>query len=171
MFNKIEVGKLFQEGKTHYVEGCKVDMADDGLTFFVAFQDPSEEEINNFKDGKIKYGYYVEKDVIMLLFKIGSQQWMDAPYSIHLSKQLHHLQEIKDGLGYSLKVFLVDANTGILKAARMIGMETNMSRKIKEEILKQKDMDFNILNYNKNIAEIYNKYTTKELVKKGNVIY
>ena len=42
---KIEVGQLFEEGKTKYQEGIRFDFDQSGGTLFIMFKNPDEKEI------------------------------------------------------------------------------------------------------------------------------
>lgn len=165
----LTVGKPLQEGITRYNECCKFDVTDSGLNLFIFFNQPTDEEINDIRNGQFKFGYYKENNVLLLLFKFGNQQWMDAPYSVHLSKNLTELQEIEDNMGYSLTVCFTDASNGILKVIRQIGLDTKSSRMLREDILNQKEMSFD--NFDVNLNNIYKKYSTKMLVSMSKALY
>jgi len=164
----LEVGKLFKDGITKYQEGCKFDMTDSGGNLIIFFNSPTEEEIIDIRLGKVQYGYYREYNVIFMLFKFGNLEWMDCPYSVHLSKDLTNMQEPNEGLGYAVNIYLVDATTGILKVARLIGMNTRVSTMLKKDLIKQKILSFE--NYQENLVAIYNKLSTKEMVKRADCI-
>ncbi|MEG0051192.1 MAG: hypothetical protein RR712_03355 [Terrisporobacter sp.] len=164
----LKVGEQFKENINKYDEGCKFDITDSGCILTIFYNNPTEEEINDIKIGKIQYGYYRENNVIFMLFKFGGQEWMDCPYSIHLSKSLTELQKIEEGLGYAINIYLVDAATGIINAIRLIGSNTRFSKMLIKDLLKQKEM--RIDNYEINLNAIYNKLSTKELVKRADII-
>lgn len=164
---KLEVGKLFKDGVTRYREGVKFDITDSGCNLFIYFDDPTKEELDSISRGEIKYGYYKENNVLLLLFKFGTIQWIDAPYSIHLSNNLTKIQEIEDGKGFATTIYLIDAATGILKSIRYISFNTRFSRMLKEDLQKQKEMSNR--NFDMYLSNIYMKYTTNNLVKLAKV--
>ena len=41
-----------------------------------------------------------------MLFKFGDQEWIDSPYSAHLSKNLTKLELADEGKGLALHVYL-----------------------------------------------------------------
>lgn len=168
MLNKFEVGKLFNEGVTKYKEGVLFDIDDNGCNLIIRFNAPSNNEIQAIKQSKIKIGYYTEGEAIFMLFKFEGINWIDAPYSVKLSKNLTKIEEINDGQGLAINIYLVDANTGILKSMRLVGLPTGFSRKLKLAIEKQMSMSFE--NYNQTVNTIYRKYTTKKLVDYADLI-
>lgn len=167
MYQKFEVGQLFQ-GKTNFPEGVKFDFDQSGALLFLFFNKPSAKEIESVKSGKLEIGLYQKDEIIFILLKFQGMEWMDAPYSIHLSSPFE-FAELQEGLGFGTTIFLVDATTGILKVMRYIGLSTEFSRKLKDAILKQKEMTFDKTLYNKRLNEIYGNYSTSDLVRRAEV--
>lgn len=165
---KLEVGKHLKKEITQYREGIKFDIDDNGANLFIYFNNPTNEEIKEITKGYIKLGYYKEGNVILMLFKFGNQQWMDAPYSIHLSKNLSTLQEVTEGKGYAVNVYLVNASNGILEGIRLVGMNNRISKMLREDLIKQKEMSFE--NYDINLQNIFRKYSTRVLVSMSKVV-
>ena len=165
----LEVGKLFKEGATRYQEGCRVDVDDTGINLFLYYNNPTEEEVKDTKGGNFKFGFYKENNAIFMLFKCGDQEWIDSPYSAHLSKNLTKLELADEGKGLALHVYLIDAGTGILKVMRLIGLKTKISQDLIEAIKCQQLMDFK--GYDSNIRNVYNKYSTKDLVSMSKIMY
>lgn len=102
--------------------------------------------------------------IIFMLFKFEEIPWIDAPYSIHLSGNTEPVN-IEEDKGYGLQIFLIDANTGILKVIRLIGMGNEWSRRFREAILKQKNTKFDPYEYNQKIEKIYRTYSSRKLAE------
>lgn len=78
---RYEVGQVIEKFKTSQ-EDVKFDISDEGAVLLVFFPNPTQEEINQFESGKEFEIRLTElNDVIMLTFKIGNLNWMDAPYA------------------------------------------------------------------------------------------
>lgn len=168
---KFEVGKHIEEGVTKYLEGIRFDINDMGGSVFIKLSNLSTFEINSIKNGKAKFGYYEYKNVIFLLLKFENMNWMDCPYTIYLSKNLTKLPEFNVGQGLALKIYLINADTGILEALRLIGLSNKFSELIKIGLEKQLLSDFNIYEYDENLCEAYKKYTTREMVSYSKHIF
>ena len=164
----LEVGKLFKSDVTKYQEGIKFDINDDGCDLYIFFNNPTQDEIDHIKKGNFKAGYYAQYNVIFMLFKFGNLSWMDAPYSVHLSKNLTEFQLLDGGQGLALHIYFIDAGTGILKVMRLLSFKTRFSIQLIEEVQKQKELPFE--NYDKNLMYIMNKYTTRDLIKYGTMM-
>ena len=167
-FRVLEVGKLFQEGKTHYAEGTKLDVTDSGIDFIAFYNKPTSKEKEAFKKGSIQYGYAEIDNVLMMLFRFGSQQWMDVPYNVQLSKNLTHLEQVGQGEGFALHIYLVDAASGILKVQRLVGLDSGFSRIFRENLIKQSKADLS--NYKATLQGIFNTYQTEDLVAQAKII-
>ena len=160
----LTVGKLYNEGTYRYSEGIRFNIDDSGCILQLFFSHPKERELESVKsDKKLEIGFYVEDEVMLLTFKFGKMNRVDAPYNINLSKNLYKIQDIENGMGLALLVNMVDASNGILKTNRLIGLPTDFSRKLKLAIEKQATMLFNEVQYDLKIREIYAKYCSDEL--------
>ncbi|MBC8588078.1 hypothetical protein [Paratissierella segnis] len=161
---KYEVGQIVK-GLQSNQEGVRFDMTDIGSTMTILFNKPTRNEIEYVKAGKLQFGMFVKNDIIFILSKFGSLQWMDAPYHVALSKNLTKLNDIEDGQGYNCHIILADSSTGEIKAMRLIGFSTQYSIKLKENIEAQQKTEFNKVQYDVDLASTMMNYSTKEMVR------
>lgn len=165
-FSSIEVGQVLNKmiGKS---EGAFVDIDDAGMQIFVNFSRPMPDEIEQFKQGKdFEIKFVTLQNIIMFTFKIGNLNWMDAPYTSHLSFNLtRELPQFKEGEGLSAMLILTDAATAKVVSLRMMGLSTRFSNSLVQEVNAQKSKIFSVDEYNRNLSQIYAKYNTKDLVK------
>jgi len=95
--------------------------------------------------------------------------WMDAPFHVGLAKGLTHLQDIEEGQGYGCTIIFVDSNTGIIKALRYVGLSTEYSKRLKDNIEEQMNEAFDKALYDAKLADIMRAYTTKDMVRYSEV--
>lgn len=159
------VGKKVDSFVLH--EECvQFDIDNVGATMLVFFNQPTQKEIEQFNTDKSFEIRFVElEDVIMVVAKIGSLNWVDAPYNVHLSQNLSEFTLPDKDTGLALTLILVDAYSGEIKSIRFMGLSTNFTKKLLNATIEQKSKSFNETEYDKNIASIYAKYTTDQLVK------
>lgn len=79
-------------------EGVLVDVTDFGINVKILINRPTNKEINQMKaEAPLEIKLLEMDNIVFFLFKFGNLNWMDAPYSVHLSKSLHHLSDVSDG--------------------------------------------------------------------------
>lgn len=166
MLYVVEVGKPYMKGIESYQEGVRFNFSNVGGYLFIVYDTPTQDEIKNIRKGKIKTTILPIEEVLFLFFKFGSLPYMDAPYTVHLSRPFNFF-ELTEGIGYNLKIILVDGRTGIVKAIRIVGFPTELSLKLRELIENQKKMYFDLNDYYRKINQIYSLYSTDDLVRKS----
>lgn len=162
---KYEIGQNIKNFKNHK-EGVQFDISDDGATILVFFDTPTQDEIEQFKSGKnFEIRFIVLNDVIMITTKIGNLNWMDAPYTPHLSKNLTKYQIPNEGEGLGLTLYLVDTATGEIKHMRLLGLSERFTRKLFGSAMEIKMKEFDKRQYIIKLSDIFNRYDTKQIAK------
>lgn len=145
-------------------EGVQFDIADDGATLIVFFDNPSDYETSQFKSGvNFEIRFNLMYDIIVITVKIGNLNWMDAPYTPHLSKNLTKFELPSDNLGLALTLILVDCATGEIKFIRLMGLSEGFTKKLFGVVMEQKVKEFDILEYKNNLKKALS-YSTKQIV-------
>lgn len=162
---RFEVGQVIEKFKNHQ-ECVQFDISDAGATMLVFFASPAQEEIKQFKAGaNFEIKFTELQGVIMITVKIGNLNWMDAPYTPHLSKNLTKFELPNANKGLGLTLVLIDAITGEIKNMRLLGLSERFTKQLFGIAMEQKMEDFDMIEYNKSINRIYSMYSTEEIVK------
>lgn len=103
-------------------------------------------------------------DIMIFLVKFGSLNWMDAPYTPHLSKNLSKIN-LEPGKGLAVTIMLFDTSSGRLESIRLISLSERFTEKIKKNIDDLMKRHFDKQNYNYSINMVFSKYSTNELAK------
>lgn len=163
--NIYKVGEIVDSFKT-YQEAVKFDIADDGAIMQVFFNGPTQDEICQFNVGNnFELRFSEIRGVMIFTVKIGNLNWMDAPYSPHLSKNLTKLESPSNGMGLNLTLMLIDSLTGEIKHIRLLGLSENFTRKLFDVVAKQAMKEFDRGEYLQTINRIYAMYPTAKIVK------
>ena len=158
------VGQKVEKFKNH-LEGTKFDIADDGATLMAFSPSPRPDEIEQFKaEHNFEIRFTELYGVIMLTVKIGNLNWMDVPYTPHLSQNLTKFQLPNEGQGLALTIVLIDSNTGEIKSMRLVGLSEKFTRKLFGTVMDEKMNDFDASEYDQKLLQIYQRYTTKQIV-------
>ena len=162
------VGKHFKSGITQYEEGIRFDTPSEGCCSLIfSYENPTKLEIFDITSGDVQYGYYKDNNVIIMLFRFGNQKWVQAPYSIHLSKN-PSLKKLKKDKGYTMNVYIVNATNGILEGIRLVHFNVDVSKMLEEDIIEQRGLEFN--DFENNINFINSNYSTLMLVSMSRII-
>ena len=104
---------------------------------------PTTHEIEQFASGNpFEMKLAQLRNVIFPMFKFGDMSWMDAPYNVHLSRNLNRLEMPADGQGLAMTVHL----------------------KLVKMAMEQKEKPFDRQDYLGNVRSIYAAYPTKKLL-------
>ena len=175
MFECIEIGKLYRDGVTRYQEGVMFNITNSGLTLEIYFNNPTQEEINALQGGvEYKFGLFKKDGVLFFLSKFGNLNWMDAPYSVGLCRDIENidLKELTEDNGYALAVTLIDASNGVVVWNRLIGLQNRFSNILRKEFYLQKaNGKVDRGEYGSKLVQIYNSYSTNAMVKNALVTY
>jgi hypothetical protein len=169
-----KVGNLYISGKTQYPEATLLEYTETGPTLLMAVKTPTEKEIKAIRGGGLELALYETEQVLWFLFRIhGFGPWSDAPFSIRLyddqGKKFDWSEDIGAGMGIGLQMVLLDAQTGIVKALRLVAMPTEFSRQFRAVILRQTERPFSKDNYFREINRIYDAHSSEDLVKRSSV--
>lgn len=157
------------ENFRHHQEGVQFDLSDEGATMLVFFKNPTEDEIEQFKAGKNFEIRFTELyGVIMITVKVGNLNWMDAPYTPHLSKNLTKFTLPQNNEGLALTLVLVDALSGKIENIRLLGLSQKFTQKLFGIVMEQKIESFDNQEYAKKLNKIYSSYATNQIVKMSN---
>ena len=168
-----KVGELLLPDKTSYPEGVIFEFDEAGPMLIYALRGLSEGDSMAARKGKVELALYEAPPVLFILSRIqGLAQWSDSPFSIRLyddkGRAFDWAEPIPAGRGLGLHVVLVDADTGILKAQRLVSLSTEFSRGLRAAILRQlEDAGFTPAAYHEKVDSIYRRYTTEELLQRA----
>lgn len=157
-----EIGKQFEEGISRYPEGVKFDIWNDECNLLIYAGDPTEKARQAIKRSDFKYGYFKEDNVIIMLFKFGLNSWMDAPYSVHKSKNIAELNEFTGTKEFLLNIYIINSKTGVLEDIMRVELDARLSKMLRDDIIEQKNIEYD--GFHSKLEEFYSKYSVKALV-------
>lgn len=142
-------------------EGVTLEF-DGGFQLMCRLSRPTAKEKNAFKSGVAQFDLAVVDGVIFFLSRFGTMNWMDSPFNIHLyPDQRARLLEVPDPTqGYGIHIMLVDSSTGIVVHQRLIGLDHDLSMRLRDAIINQ----LVIPDYHQRLQSIMARYSTRDLV-------
>ncbi len=169
MYYITKVGEQFISGRTKYPEGVRFEYTESGPCLIFAFRNPSQKEIEAARKGKVELALHETSLILWVLHRIeGLEQWSDCPFSIRIYDGIERAfdwsEKIDEGKGVALSIVLVNADTGILLAQRLIGLSTKFSQELRSAIFRQLEQPFSKAEYTAEINRAYANYSTKKLL-------
>ena len=166
--HKYEVGGYFFGEPKPMQDGLTLSFDSSGAMLLVSLSDMTDKEAEKIRKGKIEFAVFEKGQIMYFLVRIvGVIDGGDAPfhYGLYTDPEKRPIPEIEEGTGLGLTVVGVDARNGRIKALRLIGLGTDISRKMVSIMQEQKEQPIDREDYNRKIERTYRSYTYKEMLK------
>jgi hypothetical protein len=131
---------------------------------------PPQRKVDAVQYGKDTRSWLVvDGDVIFLCWDFDSVWWGECPYNWHMvSPERRRLPdaELAPNEGAVLEIHLVDADTGIIRALRLVALSHTFSTELHAAIRLQAWSaleQFDVANYRAQLARLYSEYTSRQL--------
>lgn len=159
-----KVGEPYSSTKTHWPEGIDYNYRAGQHELRLFRRTPSPQEITDVKSGESRFALAVERDIIFFCYKFGQGPWGDCGFSIHLVPEAERiLPELPaENERVLLTTLLIDAETGLLKAIRVVSLSPKFTRKLHQAILDQAARPFPD-DYDRQAEATYRRYTSARL--------
>jgi len=136
----------------------------------ICWSAPSQEVTHAFSNGEMHAAVYEECGVLFFLFKInGFMDWSDQALSIWLVPERDRsIPPLRDGEHAVLTLALVDADTGLVRALRVVTYSPRLSRLFLDGLRTQLETPFDRAQHQATIASLYQRYATStELARRA----
>lgn len=160
-----QVGQSYESGQDKLEEKVIYRLDKDGHCLAIIKAGITDQEAENIQNGRAELGVYVDGPIIFLLFKFGTGKWNDAPYSWHTVPREFRVYPEQADDNSMLKVTLVDAADGLVRAVRKVVLTSEFAGKLNEVITTQANGSFNGLSYAKHINLVYNQYAAEDMAE------
>lgn len=150
-----------------YVDGPTFDLTENGFVLTLNLRTPTAQEICEARDGRAEFRFHVVDGILVFMLKLGLFPWMDCTFHRGLSPSKDVIRP-EPGQGTALTLLVVDSDTGILKAIRMIGLSNDFSHALADEIEKQDTNPPDLIEWAMRVCEMERTYTTSHLVAIAN---
>ena len=170
---RLEVGGYLKGYPSPVQEKCTLTYDGGGPTLLVSLRAISAKEAKKVQKGKIDFAVFEKEEILFLLANIpGAIDWSDAPFHIGLYADDRPIPEdIPDGQGWGLMVLGLNSNNGMIKALRLVGLGTEISREMIRIIQIQQKAKISQVDCHNKINKVYREYDCEQMVRKANAIY
>lgn len=160
------VGERISPNMTQFSEGLHIlGLSAERQDVVVAFNDLSEDEIQGFRTGPFDVAIATAQELGILLVRCaGSNGWMDVEWDI---RRYPEAERTPLSASYTLVVwFLVDANTGIIRAMRQATLSPAFSERLGKTATRQLTLPFSERRHAQLIGE-YQQQSSEQLARKA----
>ena len=166
MMHALEVGKLFLPGKTTWPQGGGYAFRAGAHELHLFLPSPSVSEVRAVRTGVANFAIAVEPPIIFFLYRFARAiAWSRAPFSWHLvSEDQRALPESGEPETRALlHIVLVDANTGLVRAHRLVAFAPTFTSALHDAIWAQAVVPWpGQLLYDAALAAIYCRFPAPE---------
>ena len=130
-----------------------------GLTLFVYYSKPSEEEIKDLSAGsRFEIAFKDIKGVGFFAVKFGGQDWSDCAFSPNLYKEKLVFDKPNAGQTYALHIMLIDTSAGELQVLRSIALGEEFSEYFRLWAIESLKKNIGSYHYNRIVDEVFKNY-------------
>lgn len=159
------IGNILPEfiGRSDVVQ---LDMTDSGAFMIIALSDPTQNELRTFIYAQAEIRLTCFKRGMWFTLKFGQLAWMDAPYTPHLSYELH----IPDGLDLAcsgLTIMIIDTSDGRILYMGRIDYEDEFAEMVKTSVLAMNSLKFDRDDYDRWLEQMRSIYLPQQIAEKA----
>jgi hypothetical protein len=165
-----ETGKQFPISNAKGIEECRASVNEAFFDVLYYIKDPDPETVIVWRKEPLRYGVYVKSDIPFFIIDFPYKNW-----NFDLSVSIFKVQENEINIWLSQKanaitLYLINADTNVLEAMRLIGIENNIADKLRHTLKDQIKSYKNFQQVDNEIAVISNRLSTTEMINSTSMI-
>lgn len=155
-----KVGEPYLADYTHYDEGARYTYYKEAHDLVLFWNRPSAAEVAGFRDQPVRVGLYVNGAAAFLLYKIDSVcEWSDVAFNAQrVPEAERELPNEPTGERGRLRLTLVNAGDGLIKAKRLVSLDKVMTQALRHVMREQMARPFVQPLYDLAIKETYAQF-------------
>lgn len=140
-------------------------------TLVVGLRQPTQKEVDGMATGKIRFAIHAEENVIYFCFAIEDcMDWSDMAFTIRLLPEEEQIVSDAENVYVPLSMVLIDADTGIIKALRVVTMSATFANFFKKKLREQITAPFSREQHFATVERLNKKYPTSKHIVRAAVI-
>ena len=163
-----QVGEIYSSKHSEYSEATQYCYYNGVHDLALFWSRPTLKEINGFLSQPLEISLYVEHSVLFLLYRIVDIcEWSDVAYNI---QQLRAEEQVVPadipGSRARLQMTLVNADSGIILAKRMLSISPTMTQALRHTLLEQTLTPLSRYEYEAQVQQAYARYPDTDAMLK-----
>jgi hypothetical protein len=160
----VAIGKSLFEDRNELPESVEYNYQAGDHTLLLSMKNLHPKEIEGVREAEAEFGLYSENGIVFLLYRFGEiLPWSDSAFSWwNVAVFFRHIPapQANSAERILLKIILVEAATGIVKAIRVTTLSPAFTEKLHEAIRQQaKGEPFSRNEFVNRSLQIYQKFT------------
>lgn len=155
-----QVGEVFDPAYTRYDEGARYLYAGEGHELVLFWRTPTAAEVEGFRLQPVETGLFTHGPAAFLLYKIQDVcEWSEVAFNVHLVPEAEReLPREEPGDRGRLRMILVDAADGVVRAKRIVSLDKVMTQALRHVMAAQAAAPFNRVLYDAAVQEVFGRY-------------
>ena len=155
-----QVGEVFDPAYNRYDEGARYVYAGEGHELVLFWRGPTRAEVDGFRLQPVQLGLFSHGPAAFLLYRIENVcEWSDVAFNLHLAPQAEReLPREEPGDRGRLRMILVDAEDGVVRAKRIVSLDKVMTQALRHAMTEQAAAPFNRLLYDAAVQDVHGRY-------------
>jgi hypothetical protein len=165
----ITVGKPLNPDVDHWPDMPEYNYLADGHELLISYPNLRQQEIDAVWEATARFAFTVVGDIIVFQYRFGAAlPWSDCGYNWHRVPEEERTlpPEPEPEERALLRVILIDANTGIVKALRLMTFSHTFTKRLHQAIREQAARPLPT-NYTEHARMLFINYSTKELRRRA----
>jgi hypothetical protein len=171
---KLDIGKPYPRPIV-YQDGSVFELTNDGAELHLFFGGLTDREIRNFREDPCYIGLTMSESLIVITAAFGEGMSVEGIYHAGLYPENAAPKELQPGsnpnLRYTIPMFLVDHQTEILKAARVITVCPEYTRLLDQAIRHHRRNPITREEYEAQVKRHYERFTSTAQVIEQALIF
>ena len=164
-----QVGEIYSSKHTQYSEATQYCYYNGVHDLALFWKSPSLKEISGFLSQPVEISLYVEQSVLFLLYRIVDIcEWSDVAYNIHqLRAEELAIPTDVPGNRARLQMTLVNADSGIILAKRLLSISPAMTQALRHTLQEQMQSPLSRIEYEAQVQQAYARYPDSDVMLKN----
>jgi SseB protein N-terminal domain len=163
------VGEIYSTQHSQYTEATQYCYYNGMHELTLFWARPTLKEIKGFHNQPVEISLYVENSVLFLLYRIVDIcEWSDVAYNIHLLRAEElAIPSDKPGTRAKMQITLVNADSGIILAKRMLHLSPVMTQALRHTLQEQKQNPVSRTEYSEQVRQAYTRHPDSDAMLKN----
>lgn len=164
-----QVGEVWSDAHEKYDEGVRYLYRHGAHELVLFWGAPTQAEIDGLRARPLEVGLFTLGPVAFLLYKIDQVcEWSDAAFNVHLvSEAERELPAEPPGERARLRITLVDANDGVIRAKRIVSLDKVMTQALRHVMTEQAAASFDRAAYDAAVRAAHARFPDSDAMARN----